>query len=177
MAENCWWYYSNKFVEFMDTIFFVLRKKTDQITALHLIHHSVMPFFSWWGVKFSPGGHGTFSLLCNTFIHVVMYSYYLLAAMGPKYQKYLWWKKYLTSLQLVQFTIILVHNQLALVFECDYSKPPLYLQCFSALLFFGLFSNFYIQAYIKQRRLPKITATITNPNNTPHAAHHHLKEI
>lgn len=30
-----------------------------------------------------------------------MYSYYGLAAIGPHMQKYLWWKKYLTSLQLV----------------------------------------------------------------------------
>lgn len=30
-----------------------------------------------------------------------MYAYYMLAAMGPKVQKYLWWKKYLTVLQMV----------------------------------------------------------------------------
>ena len=161
MAQNCWWYYITKFVEFLDTVFFVVRKKPDQITALHLIHHGVMPFFSWWGVKFSPGGHGTFSLLFNTFVHVGMYSYYLLAAMGPQYMRYLWWKKYLTWLQLVQFTIVLIHNLLALLNGCDYSKPLLYLQCFTALMFFSLFSNFYIQAYIKRRRLPKTTTTAT----------------
>jgi len=30
-----------------------------------------------------------------------MYTYYGLAAIGPHMQKYLWWKKYLTKLQLV----------------------------------------------------------------------------
>lgn len=39
--------------------------------------------------------------LVNTFVHIIMYSYYGLAALGPHMQKYLWWKKYLTSLQLV----------------------------------------------------------------------------
>lgn len=39
--------------------------------------------------------------LLNTFVHIIMYSYYGLAAIGPHMQKYLWWKKYLTSLQLV----------------------------------------------------------------------------
>lgn len=38
------------------------------------------------------GGHGTLLGLINSFIHVIMYAYYLLAAMGPQYQKYLWWK-------------------------------------------------------------------------------------
>lgn len=40
--------------------------------------------------------------LVNTFVHIVMYSYYGLAAIGPYMQKYLWWKRYLTSLQLVK---------------------------------------------------------------------------
>ena len=30
-----------------------------------------------------------------------MYGYYGLAAIGPHMQKYLWWKKYLTMIQLV----------------------------------------------------------------------------
>lgn len=30
-----------------------------------------------------------------------MYTYYLFTALGPQFQKYLWWKKYLTALQMV----------------------------------------------------------------------------
>lgn len=30
-----------------------------------------------------------------------MYFYYMVSAMGPKYQKFLWWKKYLTTIQMV----------------------------------------------------------------------------
>lgn len=47
------------------------------------------------------GGHSTFFGLLNTFVHIVMYSYYLFSALGEKYQKFLWWKKYLTALQMV----------------------------------------------------------------------------
>ena len=39
--------------------------------------------------------------MCNSFVHISMYTYYCLAALGPHMQKYLWWKKYLTTLQLV----------------------------------------------------------------------------
>ena len=31
----------------------------------------------------------------NSFVHVVMYSYYFLSGMGPAVQKYLWLKKYI----------------------------------------------------------------------------------
>jgi hypothetical protein len=36
-------------------IFFVLRKKNDHISTLHVIHHGVMPMSVWIGVKFTPG--------------------------------------------------------------------------------------------------------------------------
>lgn len=36
-------------------IFFVLRKKNNQITFLHVYHHAIMPFTWWFGVKFAPG--------------------------------------------------------------------------------------------------------------------------
>ena len=39
--------------------------------------------------------------LVNSVVHVVMYSYYALAALGPRVQRYLWWKKHITHLQLV----------------------------------------------------------------------------
>jgi hypothetical protein len=42
-----------------------------------------------------------FLALLNTFVHIWMYGYYGLSALGPHMQKYLWWKKYITKLQLV----------------------------------------------------------------------------
>lgn len=52
-------------------------------------------------MKFAPGGHSTFFAMLNAFVHIVMYFYYMIAAMGPEYQKYIWWKKYLTAFQMV----------------------------------------------------------------------------
>lgn len=43
--------------------------------------------------------------LINSLVHVVMYLYYGLAALGPSMAKYLWWKRYLTSLQLVSIRV------------------------------------------------------------------------
>lgn len=62
-------------------------------------------FFKFCAMKI-VGGHGTLLGLINSFIHVIMYSYYLLAAMGPHMQKYLWWKKYLTIMQIVSWIFI-----------------------------------------------------------------------
>ncbi|KAH1169471.1 hypothetical protein KIL84_014061 [Mauremys mutica] len=55
MVRTCWLYYFSKFIELLDTIFFVLRKKEGQITFLHVLHHSIMPWTWWFGVKFAAG--------------------------------------------------------------------------------------------------------------------------
>ena len=39
--------------------------------------------------------------ILNSFIHVLMYTYYGLSAFGARIQKYLWWKRYLTQAQIV----------------------------------------------------------------------------
>ena len=49
-----------------------------------------------------PGGFGSFHAVLNSFVHTVMYFYYGVAALGPEFQKYLWWKRYVTVLQLVR---------------------------------------------------------------------------
>ena len=149
MVNVCWWYYFSKFTEFMDTIFFVLRKKDRHISTLHVIHHGVMPLSVWFGVKFTPGGHSTFFGLLNTFVHIIMYAYYMLAALGPNVQKYLWWKKYLTSLQMVQFLAIMLHAFQLFFIECNYPKAFVWWIGMHAVMFFFLFKEFYKQQYTK----------------------------
>lgn len=102
MARGVYMYFLSKITELLDTVFFVLRKNDRQITFLHIYHHCGMMLISWGTAKYIPGGHGTFVGLINCFVHIIMYSYYLLAALGPKVQKYLWWKKYITTMQMVR---------------------------------------------------------------------------
>lgn len=149
----CWWYFFNKLVELLDTAFFVLRKKFDQVSNLHVIHHCGMPFFVWWVVKFTGGGHPTLIGLINNFVHAVMYSYYFLAALGPQIHKYLWWKKYLTALQIAQFVIVFIHTAQLFFIECNVPKVMIVVFSFNTVVIFGLFANFYVQAYIKGRRI------------------------
>lgn len=94
------------------------------------------------------GGHSSFFGFLNTFVHIIMYTYYMLAAMGPKVQKYLWWKKYLTVLQMVQFVLVMMHSfQLFIWNECNYPIGFAYFIGAHALMFYFLFANFYKSAY------------------------------
>lgn len=97
------------------------------------------------------GGHSTFFGLLNTFVHIVMYTYYLLAAMGPKIQPYLWWKKYLTAFQMLQFIAIMVHAFQLLFIECNYPKAFVWWIGLHAVMFLFLFKEFYQQCYQEKR--------------------------
>ncbi|XP_013101751.1 elongation of very long chain fatty acids protein AAEL008004 [Stomoxys calcitrans] len=153
MARAVWLYYIAKITELLDTVFFVLRKKDRQISFLHLYHHTLMPVCAFIGVKYFAGGHGTLLGFINSFIHIIMYAYYLLSAMGPKVQKYLWWKKYITILQIVQFLIIFVHTlQVQFQPSCPYPKPIAALLTFNAGLFTYMFSSFYVKNYNKEQK-------------------------
>uniref|UniRef100_H3CZC4 Elongation of very long chain fatty acids protein n=1 Tax=Tetraodon nigroviridis TaxID=99883 RepID=H3CZC4_TETNG len=152
MARVCWWFFFSKIIEMSDTIFFILRKKDSQVTFLHVYHHATMIFNWWLGVKYVAGGQSFFIGLLNTFVHIIMYSYYGLAAIGPHMQKYLWWKKYLTSLQLVQFVMFLLHTGYNLLAECDFPDSMnafVFGYCVTLII---LFSNFYYHSYVTKEK-------------------------
>jgi hypothetical protein len=95
-----------------------------------------MPLSVWPGARFVPGGHASFFGLLNSFVHIVMYAYYLLAALGPQYQKYIWWKQHMTTLQMIQFIGIMAHGfqvrrNLLLLRGCRMTKGS---SCISARL-------------------------------------------
>eukprot|EP00088_Acartia_fossae_P040143 TRINITY_DN41784_c0_g1_i1.p1 TRINITY_DN41784_c0_g1~~TRINITY_DN41784_c0_g1_i1.p1 ORF type:complete len:314 (-),score=42.74 TRINITY_DN41784_c0_g1_i1:109-981(-) len=150
-----WWFYFSKFIDFMDSFFFVLRKKDSQLTLLHIIHHSTMPIFSWMGVKFTGGGNTSFGGTLNMGVHVFMYSYYFLAATGIR-KEYLWWKRYLTRLQLIQFGLVILHSLGPfLLSDCNFPKEMSCVFLLNGAMYMVLFSRFYKEAYTQKQQKPK----------------------
>ncbi|KAH9383216.1 hypothetical protein HPB48_024051 [Haemaphysalis longicornis] len=115
-----WWYYMVRIGDFLDTVFFILRKKDSHVSFLHVVHHALVVFNGWFGLTYGPDGHALVPVIVNACVHVFMYSYYFLSLLGPSVRKYLWWKRYLTQLQLVQFVILFIHAWLPLFFTCGY---------------------------------------------------------
>ncbi|KAL9707693.1 hypothetical protein quinque_011211 [Culex quinquefasciatus] len=149
--KGTWWYLVLKLVELLDTVFFVLRKKQNQVSFLHVYHHTIMAVFTWGYLKYLPGIQGAFLGVLNTYVHVVMYSYYLIAALGPRYQRFLWWKRYLTTLQLAQFGIMLVYLLLIVSFQCSVPRSLSFFFIGNVAIFLVLFCNFYRKAYTKNQ--------------------------
>ncbi|CAB0013575.1 unnamed protein product [Nesidiocoris tenuis] len=131
-------------------VFFVVRKKQNQVTVLHVWHHSNMVLSTWTYLKYIRGEQAILAGFINSFVHVVMYSYYLLAALGPSIQRYLWWKKYITKLQLGQFVVILTYLGGLVAFDCKVPRGLTWYMAANTVIFLVLFLNFYRQAYVKK---------------------------
>jgi len=86
-------------------------------------------------------------LVLNTAIHVVMYGYYALSALGPEIQKYLWWKKYITQLQILQFMICGTYGVILYTRQTNYPMGWFYFVVGQNPLFFYMFYDFYKQSY------------------------------
>ncbi|KAF4532049.1 hypothetical protein B566_EDAN015575 [Ephemera danica] len=152
VARGVYVYFLLKLTELLDTVFFVLRKKERQISFLHLYHHTVMPMISWGATKYHPGGHGTFIGFINTGVHIIMYAYYLLSACGPRFEPYLWWKRYITRMQMGQFCLAFLHSMQLLWHDCGYPRWTVILILPNAVFFYYLFNDFYQQAYRDKQR-------------------------
>jgi len=140
--------YLSKFVDLGDTIFFILRKKYSQITVLHVYHHASVPILGYMSLKIAPLAPAVILFVTlNCFIHVVMYLYYALAAFGPKIAPYLWWKRYITQMQLGQFIVVGMYGILTWFLQTGYPKALFLVGLIQPPLFFYLFFDFYMKSY------------------------------
>ncbi|XP_037294642.1 elongation of very long chain fatty acids protein-like [Manduca sexta] len=150
VVDGSHYYFLAKVVELLDTVFFVLRKKQKQVTFLHVYHHAMMASLVWAIVKYNRTDITVFLGVINSLVHVVMYGYYGLSVF-PSLTKYLWWKKYITMMQLIQFSLMFIHTIVThMVSECRPSEALLITVCFNTVLFMYLFGDFYVKSYIKK---------------------------
>lgn len=90
-----------------------------------------------------------------------MYAYYMIAAMGPEYQKYLWWKKYMTWIQLTQFCIMLTYLVFIIMMDCKLHRSLTFFFVGNVVIFLYLFSDFYRKSYIKNKKLNAIKMKVS----------------
>ena len=93
-------HYLSKILDFCDTVFILLRKKTAQFSFLHVYHHATI--ITIWGYLLNTGYGGgavSFGAFLNSLVHVLMYSHYLLSTFNIHNP----FKLILTQIQIAQF--------------------------------------------------------------------------
>ncbi|KAF8140257.1 GNS1/SUR4 membrane protein [Boletus edulis] len=155
--------YYFKYIELFDTVFLALKKK--HMAFLHVFHHSATALLCFTQLNGKTSVSWVVISL-NLLVHVIMYYYYYATAGGAK----IWWKKYLTSLQITQFIIDLfivyfgtyqhfAHSRfpnLPHVANCAGTETAALLGCALLSSYLVLFINFYIQTYQKPAKGKKL---------------------
>eukprot|EP00959_Pyramimonas_sp_CCMP1952_P458730 9477115-Pyramimonas_sp.AAC.1 len=138
-------YYLSKYYELLDTVILVLRGKG--LNFLHVFHHAFVILMAYLWLECAQSLQ-TIALLTNTFIHVIMYSYYFLVSCGYKPP----WKKLITKGQIVQFVFSFIclgpfafyHREAG----CSGAGALLFNASFNLALIV-LFGNFFKKSYSK----------------------------
>lgn len=152
LTHYMWIFHMTKYYECMDTFIMILRKSYRQISFLHVYHHSSMILYTWAVLYDHPGGDFYLGPMLNSFVHVWMYMYYLLSSFMNKQSKtkYLWWSKYLTQFQIVQFFVNLSHS-IYTIRNTSYDTPVFKYGLYHQLSFIFLFGHFYYEKYKKNK--------------------------
>src|SRR5699024_5870084 len=85
--------------------------------------------------------------LLNSLVHVVMYSYYGLSSLGPAVRPYLWWKKYITLMQLGQFVLFGIYGVALYINQIGYPFFLFWIGITQPIIFFHLFYDYYRKTY------------------------------
>lgn len=97
------------------------------------------------------GGNSAIPAAINSFVHVVMYSYYLLASFGDRFRGWLWWKRYLTTMQIAQFFVVFGHAVYSMrEVAAERCRFPMWMGVANVaymVAMIALFSAFYARAY------------------------------
>ena len=147
-------FYLSKILELVDTLLILLSNSIRRLTFLHVYHHATVLIMCYIWLQSSQSLFPV-ALVTNASVHVLMYGYYLLSAVGirPK------WKRVVTDCQIVQFVFSFAVSGLMLYYhflESGSGCSGIYGWCFNAVFnasLLALFVDFHLKSYANRKKL------------------------
>jgi len=165
-------FYLSKYYELFDTIIIILKKRP--LIFLHVYHHIITMVLVYvmmdmeCPVRWLP-------MVANCAVHVPMYYYFGVSVLGVN----VWWKKYITLMQISQFIADLVGNSIAFYYyysgyNCASTPSSVLFGQAVILSFLVLFINFYRHTY-NEKKSPN-TSPVTSPPTSPRSSRNVRKD-
>ncbi|KAI3410930.1 hypothetical protein GPALN_003012 [Globodera pallida] len=152
-------FFCSKILEFVDTLFIVLRKK--RLMFLHYYHHAAVLVYAAH-VGADQAAASSLFMPMNFFAHSLMYSYYALNSLGFKMPR--WFAMFVTIVQTSQMfcgvaiTAVVFKLKVFDGARCQQSMGNVYLAIFLYSTFAILFINFFNGAYLRKEKRRRIAA-------------------
>lgn len=140
-------FYLSKILEFIDTLLIILSgSRSRRLSFLHVYHHAVVVTVCYLWLSTSQTLFPV-ALVTNASVHVLMYAYYLLSALGHRP----WWKRLVTDCQIIQFVFSFAISGLMLYYHftgsgCSGMRGWCFNAVFNASLL-ALFLDFHSKNY------------------------------
>lgn len=150
-----WYFIILRASEFLETVVFVLRKKQNQVSFLHVYHHIAVVALLWTFLKYSSGLGESFIAVVNSAVHVMMYSYYFLSSFSFLKNATSKVKPLITALQIVQLVALFSHCLIS-IFSCG-ASTMYYLQAGNLGFLVFMFVKFYGKSYSKSPKVIRVT--------------------
>jgi hypothetical protein len=145
-------FYLSKILEFVDTLLIILSNSINRLSFLHVYHHSTVVIMCYLWLHTSQSLFPV-ALVTNALVHVVMYTYYLLCAMGVRPK----WKRVVTNIQIVQFVFSFAVSGLMLYYHFTGSGcSGIWGWCFNAVFnasLLALFVDFHAKSYANRKKM------------------------
>jgi len=143
-------FYLTKVLDFADTVFMILRGKWNQVTFLHVYHHTTIYLIYWLILNAGYDGDIYFTVVLNGTIHFIMYFYYLVTTFNISVPKPV--KMMVTNMQLIQFVCMISQGMYILAMGCPYPTNITRLYVVYIMSMLMLFMNFKRKAYGKKTK-------------------------
>jgi len=152
IAPVLWLFYVSKVFDFFDTFFIIAGKKWQQLSFLHVYHHLTIFLVYWMNVNVGYDGDIYLTVMLNGAIHTMMYTYYFVSM----HAKDIWWKKYMTMMQMIQFLCMNAQAIYLLSSNCPtFPRRVTQLYLVYILSLFSLFFHFFVRSYMVPRKAKK----------------------
>ncbi|BFG15019.1 hypothetical protein CerSpe_012930 [Prunus speciosa] len=139
-------FYLSKIYEFVDTFLIILSGSLHRLTFLHVYHHTMVLVMCYIWLHTSQSLFPAV-IAANATVHVVMYTYYLLAALGVRPK----WKRRVTEFQIFQFMSSFVGLVWMLIYHFNGSGCcGIWGWCFNIFFYVSLlamFMDFHAKSY------------------------------
>ncbi|KAK9071005.1 hypothetical protein SSX86_009573 [Deinandra increscens subsp. villosa] len=150
-----WIFYFSKLLEFIDTFLIILAGSNRRLSFLHVYHHSIVVVMCYVWLSTSQSLLPV-ALVTNASVHVLMYAYYLLSALGWRP----WWKVLVTNCQIIQFVFSFVVSGRMLYYHFTGSGCSGFSGwCFNAVFnasLLALFINFHFKNYARKEKAKRL---------------------
>jgi len=143
-------FYLSKALDFVDTMFMIVKRNWHQVSFLHVYHHSSIFLVYWLLANAGYDSDIYLTIVLNGSIHFVMYGYYLATAFNVKVPLFI--KKSITNAQLIQFCCMETQGLCLVAGGCAFPSriTILYMVYISTMLV--LFWDFKRRAYSSSKK-------------------------